>query len=810
MLRVYEAEATTYPSTVSCSSVLLQSLLHKTKPGNSVTVSWHDLYENVTDLTSWRDIRHLYGDSLIIHPPQHEGLLRNAIDNIRYSRTTSITVRVEKRADKIKQEMQSILRHPDVWFHTAASAPLNEMLRLYAVFSVGLQTNLRQRALSRVQQAMRRYYGINRIPSIVLRAKTGILSFTAPVHEALSLLLSSLALPLEVQKHVRSRFRIVNSKRPSIADMLINSRKYAQNYSQELEPMCVHDCSSENHDINQGEDFRGLTRHVLTQNSKNVPYPDFYDSKTELFSGFLQVIPPIERMMCNLETKDELTKAFQEPTPQMRVVRAVLSQAVQKNFQLAPDQALTSSEVRVVRAKLRDWVIVELDKNTGKLSCMCPVRYHRAMTEMYINDTTHYTKQTGITSELLLQQWEWHYDVKNWREIAVFKGGAKMSIPFAHILPKFKDPSRYRVIVSYAHHPLRTVMWVCQKAIMFIISTLPSKHFNLPKTQLFLSRLTQHATELKQQHGNSDQLEFIPFSLDIKEMFTGLPHKTIKQAVDFLLHHAATLNRRNVAHIRVPKDKSDPCGWGKSANLSEVHNITFTQIRGVVHFDVGSAYFSVGDTILLQKAGAPIGGVLSTALAVSTCVYTEIMFVESLGVDSRRLRVIRYVDDITVLIAILRNDPESLIKAQELYQNLKVNCYPKELVLKPENINNGSFKFLETLTTVRGNTIRVRHFSKNTQHIKNNGNQKFYCIQHAQSFSPWNTKYGVAISRLLAITDHCSSRALLIKCVHEFFFELKFLSYSTKFIRRVCQRMFRKTDDAIWLKLASDARQISY
>ena len=350
---------------------------------------------------------------------------------------------------------------------------------------------------------------------------------------------------------------------------------------------------------------------------------------------------------------------------------------------------------------------------------------------------------------------------------------------------------------------MKNVMSVAQRALLYVVGTLPPEHFNLKKTQVFLDRMQAFAQQLKYEFG--EDIELMPFSLDIKEMFTALPHKAIRDAVSWLLDHAKTCTRSK--YIRVPKDRNNSCGWGKSCNTFEVAEISFIQIIELVNFDLSNALFTVGNTLLKQKQGAPIGGVMSTALAITTCVYSENCFLQTLGVDSRYLRVLRYVDDISGVIAIPRNEKNAWINALVLFRRLRDQCYPKELLLKPEVIENGTFRFLETLTTISGSEICVKHYSKNAESIAAYGCQKFYTIQHSTSFSPWRSKFGVAIARMISISQHSGSRKSLRIAVNKFIHELYFLRYSRRFVRRVCHRMYRKTDDDIWLSFTSSRRK---
>ena len=88
---------------------------------------------------------------------------------------------------------------------------------------------------------------------------------------------------------------------------------------------------------------------------------------------------------------------------------------------------------------------------------------------------------------------------------------------------------------------MKNVMSVAQRALLYVVGTLPPEHFNLQKTQVFLDRMQAFAQLLKYEFG--EDIELMPFSLDIKEMFTALPHKAIRDAVSWLLDHAKTCTR---------------------------------------------------------------------------------------------------------------------------------------------------------------------------------------------------------------------------------------------------------------------------
>jgi hypothetical protein len=197
-------------------------------------------------------------------------------------------------------------------------------------------------------------------------------------------------------------------------------------------------------------------------------------------------------------------------------------------------------------------------------------------------------------------------------------------------------------------------------------------------------------------------------------MFTGLPHFVIRNALVFLIDYARQLTRSQ--YVRVPNDKSRPCAFGRSANTFDVAEITFTQIFEIVSFDIRSAVFTLGSHLFLQKSGAPIGGVLSTAEAIATCVHAEHVWHSSLGVDAMFIRVVRYVDDL-IGVAVFDNKSEvSRVRAQTLVQQLQSSCYPDGLVLQREQFQNKSVVFLEAKVHVSANKITVSHHSTNKRH----------------------------------------------------------------------------------------------
>lgn len=160
-----------------------------------------------------------------------------------------------------------------------------------------------------------------------------------------------------------------------------------------------------------------------------------------------------------------------------------------------------------------------------------------------------------------------------------------------------------------------------------------------------------------------------------------------------------------------------------------------------------------------------------------------------MGTDAHFLSSVRYVDDGAVAIAFSKDDPLSLIRAHQLRKSILTSCYLSSLELKEECIDNGSFRFLETMTTFSESGLHVEHFQKNAESIQANGCQRYFNVKHSASFESRSTKLGSVLSRFLSISRYTPNDERLYSLATSFTLELKLLQYSKRFLRAVCRRV---------------------
>ena len=105
-----------------------------------------------------------------------------------------------------------------------------------------------------------------------------------------------------------------------------------------------------------------------------------------------------------------------------------------------------------------------------------------------------------------------HYTSLNLEKIQTFS--TNKSVPYAYILPKFKDIERMRPIVSYYNHPLKKSLNLASRALACILKHAELDEFVLWKTQDLRNEIDKINIKLRSTHGRNTKI--IPFCADIK------------------------------------------------------------------------------------------------------------------------------------------------------------------------------------------------------------------------------------------------------------------------------------------------------
>jgi hypothetical protein len=93
--------------------------------------------------------------------------------------------------------------------------------------------------------------------------------------------------------------------------------------------------------------------------------------------------------------------------------------------------------------------------------------------------------------------------------------------------------------------------------------------------------------------------------------YQGIVHQitSFRNSESYTRDYFATVSTKQTScYVRVPKDRSLKCDFGKSSNRFEVSQISFGQIVDLVSHDTKNAFFTLGDHVFRQTDGVPIGG----------------------------------------------------------------------------------------------------------------------------------------------------------------------------------------------------------
>ena len=159
----------------------------------------------------------------------------------------------------------------------------------------------------------------------------------------------------------------------------------------------------------------------------------------------------------------------------------------------------------------------------------------------------------------------------------------------------------------------------------------------------------------------------------------------------------------------------------------------------VTRFSLDNALFKLGDTIVKQVHGIPMGDPLSPAICIATCAYFENKWFNTLSkTEKENIFFCRYMDDTHMV-----TDSATIPSLENVAKDFETKCYPNSLVLE----STDAAIFLECIlaTDPSTNRILLSHNNKNHTHITSFGKQRYYKQQDYKSYTPHRVQRGTLI-----------------------------------------------------------------
>ena len=244
-------------------------------------------------------------------------------------------------------------------------------------------------------------------------------------------------------------------------------------------------------------------------------------------------------------------------------------------------------------------------------------------------------------------------------------------IPYGYVIPKDKDKNKYRPVVSYYNHKYKKLLNTVSRGVAGMLKMIDDeKHCILWKTGDLHKIMNEKITKLL---GNSSKNnKYIKIrSYDIKNFYTNLNHNEIRKAFRWLVSEVRK-KKRVCKYVSVCRNKDEKVRFGSRVDLDGWTVFDFSVFEDVIDMDLEFAIFRIGDVLLQQEKGVPMGSPLSPILAILVAAYYESCFFENCQEDERKLiDGVRYVDDITILAVCDRNSSSDEDRIEALMDKME-------------------------------------------------------------------------------------------------------------------------------------------
>jgi hypothetical protein len=433
-------------------------------------------------------------------------------------------------------------------------------------------------------------------------------------------------------------------------------------------------------------------------------------------------------------------------------------------------------------------VVSVLDKNNGLLYFEDAILYRRRLVKTYVDDSKHYSVIPLHEHELLntcIQQFKF----RKWDKICEARKSG--SLGYAQCLPKDKDCSLSRPIVPGFKHPLGRLFNMAARGFAYVLMNLKLTHYNMFTTQQFVY-LDAYSGEVSSMlTSGAAQCALIAQS-DVKDMYTEITHPEIESCVWEVVQR--WLAGRGSAVLNVAKAGRRGVTPGYTKNPRIAASMRVTSIASILLYELQHAYFHVGcQHIMQQVMGVAMGSKGGPVLAWCVCMINEQRFHESLGTDSRYLKVWRYFDDVWQLLLVPSGvDREEWVDRQ--VAALQSDCYPASLRLIQNSLSTEA-EMLACQTSITDAKLVCIHRSKNAKYLQQGLPPRYlnflpFASGHARRRSVMrNTGLGL-LHRIYMDTKPSDVHMLLpvLKCYQ---MELCSVGYPSNFLLSVFKRFLQ-------------------
>ena len=400
------------------------------------------------------------------------------------------------------------------------------------------------------------------------------------------------------------------------------------------------------------------------------------------------------------------------------------------------------------------FVVTPVDKASNNIAITCKKYYIKTiLSELGLFSTSPnmtYAKIDHITKEKILDtQFEFNksHNIRDNQKVS--------ELPFMYAIPKFhKNPIKFRFIISSMKcqtKPLAKVITkglkLCQKQHEVWCKVLRNytginHFFIIDKNQPIIDKLNK--LNIK---NNARSIETFDFST----LYTMIKHTDLKENLEWFIEKAF-----NGAYGKGKKYMSIYSQEAKWVNQSKTANsciFSKDEFVTIVNFLIDNSFFEVGNIILQQNIGIPMGTDPAPYMANGHLYKYEFAFQDKNRKTNYKLAkslnyTYRYIDDVTPI-----ND------SRTFFENID-RIYPNDLILTKENIGSNKATVLDLDINITNNKFDINIYDKTDTF-----NFEVVKYPSIQSNIPNKCLYTVFYSQAVRYLKICNKNEFFLDCL---------------------------------------------
>lgn len=403
--------------------------------------------------------------------------------------------------------------------------------------------------------------------------------------------------------------------------------------------------------------------------------------------------------------------------------------------------------------------------------------------------------ETGDEKDIL-KTWEAWYRSMGYHRVAPFKRSGGLGEPYALYKAKnMTDPNvrreklhKARPIAPGCKHPAAKVLGLVGRAWSFVVKQLKGDHFIVNTTQEVPQRLREMLAKVAPTAPGEKVKHVV---VDIEGCYPHMPKECIRTAMAEVLEMVLAEKKQRGCHsktISVPHSKRQGCEWGMSRQARR-SNISTKMMLECVDFVLENTFLKLGDKILKQVRGIPMGDPLSPAIAVATCAWMEMKWMQERTTEEKQcFSAARFMDDICVLYKTQDGENKTVSELRE-------KCYLPPLRL--EEAEQGVFLETQFKCTEEG-VLTHRLKDKN----EGSDEQQVWRYHRYDSYVPYLQRFGVLMGVLKKVETMASDGTQLRRGAAAKMTEFMKLGYPTRVLRTACFKMHAGSASGDWIDVA--------